>query len=155
MSVLTSIEALSKTLVVSSTVAFGAFFLFRLFRYIVVDEGHRLKNMNCRLIRELKSYDSGNRLLLTGTPLQNNLSEVGGLFGVQPESLHQFLCMRLVITCLLCPCAVSAVESVKLLASRHLLRPRLVPKVVRLQRQDGVQARVRCPCFGRGAIRVS
>ena len=45
-------------------------------KYIVVDEGHRLKNMNCRLIKELKAYDSGNRLLLTGTPLQNNLSEV-------------------------------------------------------------------------------
>lgn len=39
-------------------------------KYIVVDEGHRLKNMNCRLIRELKTYSSANRLLLTGTPLQ-------------------------------------------------------------------------------------
>eukprot|EP00750_Incisomonas_marina_P027137 INCI6141.1.p1 GENE.INCI6141.1~~INCI6141.1.p1 ORF type:complete len:734 (-),score=138.07 INCI6141.1:191-2323(-) len=48
-------------------------------KYIVVDEGHRLKNMNCRLIRELKAYDSGNRLLLTGTPLQNNLSELWSL----------------------------------------------------------------------------
>jgi len=35
-----------------------------------VDEGHRIKNLNCRLIRELKSYHSANRLLLTGTPLQ-------------------------------------------------------------------------------------
>merc|ERR1719195_2170889 len=48
-------------------------------RYIVVDEGHRLKNMNCRLIRELKQYNSANRLLLTGTPLQNNLSELWSL----------------------------------------------------------------------------
>jgi len=48
-------------------------------RYIVVDEGHRLKNMNCRLIRELKQYHSANRLLLTGTPLQNNLSELWSL----------------------------------------------------------------------------
>merc|ERR1719219_1731830 len=39
-----------------------------MWRYIVVDEGHRLKNMNCRLIRELKQYHSANRLLLTGTP---------------------------------------------------------------------------------------
>lgn len=39
-------------------------------KYIVVDEGHRLKNLNCRLIRELKKYQSANRLLLTGTPLQ-------------------------------------------------------------------------------------
>ena len=45
-------------------------------KYIVVDEGHRIKNMNCRLIRELKTYNTANRLLLTGTPLQNNLSEL-------------------------------------------------------------------------------
>merc|ERR1719312_458851 len=50
-----------------------------MWRYIVVDEGHRLKNMNCRLIRELKQYSSANRLLLTGTPLQNNLSELWSL----------------------------------------------------------------------------
>lgn len=48
-------------------------------KYIVVDEGHRIKNMNCRLIKELKSYNSANRLLLTGTPLQNNLSELWSL----------------------------------------------------------------------------
>lgn len=35
-------------------------------RYIVVDEGHRLKNMHCRLIRELKQYSAANKLLLTG-----------------------------------------------------------------------------------------
>ena len=35
--------------------------------YIVVDEGHRLKNTNCKLIRELRLYTSANRLLLTGT----------------------------------------------------------------------------------------
>ncbi|KAF9957033.1 hypothetical protein BGZ72_002225 [Mortierella alpina] len=48
-------------------------------KYIIVDEGHRLKNMDCKLIRELKSYHSANRLLLTGTPLQNNLSELWSL----------------------------------------------------------------------------
>lgn len=48
-------------------------------KYIIVDEGHRLKNLNCRLIKELKMYNSANRLLLTGTPLQNNLSELWSL----------------------------------------------------------------------------
>ncbi|KAJ5351467.1 Helicase C-terminal [Penicillium brevicompactum] len=48
-------------------------------RYIVVDEGHRLKNMNCRLIKELLTYNSANRLLITGTPLQNNISELWSL----------------------------------------------------------------------------
>jgi len=50
-----------------------------MWRYIVVDEGHRLKNNNCRLIKELKMYHSANRLLLTGTPLQNNLKELWSL----------------------------------------------------------------------------
>ncbi|KAJ3093898.1 hypothetical protein HK100_006360 [Physocladia obscura] len=35
--------------------------------------------MNCRLIRELKSYPSANRLILSGTPLQNNLTELWSL----------------------------------------------------------------------------
>lgn len=55
-------------------------------RYIVVDEGHRLKNSNCRLIKELKMYTSANRLLLTGTPLQNNLDELWSLLNfLMPE----------------------------------------------------------------------
>lgn len=48
-------------------------------KYIIVDEGHRIKNLNCKLIRELKTYKAANRLLLTGTPLQNNLSELWSL----------------------------------------------------------------------------
>ena len=35
-------------------------------KYIVVDEGHRLKNMNCRLLRELRTIPTANKLLLTG-----------------------------------------------------------------------------------------
>ena len=37
--------------------------------FIVVDEGHRLKNMECKLIRELKSLTADARMVLTGTPL--------------------------------------------------------------------------------------
>ncbi|KAJ6091304.1 hypothetical protein N7467_003273 [Penicillium canescens] len=48
-------------------------------RYIVVDEGHRLKNMDCKLMQELMTYNSANRLLITGTPLQNNISELWSL----------------------------------------------------------------------------
>ncbi|GBF95152.1 ATP-dependent DNA helicase [Raphidocelis subcapitata] len=49
------------------------------YKYIVVDEGHRLKNNNCRLLRELRTLSVQNKLLLTGTPLQNNLSELWSL----------------------------------------------------------------------------
>ncbi|KAF8590398.1 hypothetical protein K439DRAFT_1330028, partial [Ramaria rubella] len=47
--------------------------------FIVVDEGHRLKNMDCKLMQEIKKYDSANRLILTGTPLHNNLAELWSL----------------------------------------------------------------------------
>ena len=114
--------------------------MYRKWRFLVVDEGHRIKNLNCKLIRSgaypnylgptptilqlenfvcqdtkiqgsvvkkslamciysllltahtrthththththraLKSYDAANRLLLTGTPLQNNLAELWSL----------------------------------------------------------------------------
>ena len=49
------------------------------YKYMVVDEGHRLKNFNCKLIRELRLYSTDNKVLLTGTPLQNNLSELWSL----------------------------------------------------------------------------
>eukprot|EP01128_Nolandella_sp_AFSM9_P007288 TRINITY_DN3948_c0_g1_i1.p1 TRINITY_DN3948_c0_g1~~TRINITY_DN3948_c0_g1_i1.p1 ORF type:complete len:811 (-),score=128.48 TRINITY_DN3948_c0_g1_i1:318-2750(-) len=48
-------------------------------RYLVVDEAHRLKNFECLLIRELRQLHTDNRLLLTGTPLQNNLTELWSL----------------------------------------------------------------------------
>lgn len=47
--------------------------------YLTVDEGHRLKNFECLLIQKLKRVDAANRLLLTGTPLQNNLNELWSL----------------------------------------------------------------------------
>jgi SNF2 family DNA or RNA helicase len=49
-------------------------------KYIIIDEGHRLKNANCKLAQTLGTrYRSKNRLLLTGTPLQNNLTELWAL----------------------------------------------------------------------------
>lgn len=38
-----------------------------------------MKNFNCKLVKELKQYPSESRLILTGTPLQNNLAELWSL----------------------------------------------------------------------------
>lgn len=43
---------------------------------IIVDEGHRLKNMDCKLMQEIKRYRSESRLILTGTPLHVRLDFV-------------------------------------------------------------------------------
>ncbi|KAG2624562.1 hypothetical protein PVAP13_3KG142700 [Panicum virgatum] len=48
--------------------------------YLIVDEGHRLKNHECALARTLVSgYQIRRRLLLTGTPIQNSLQELWSL----------------------------------------------------------------------------
>ncbi|SOV10435.1 DEAD/DEAH box helicase, putative [Plasmodium gaboni] len=47
--------------------------------YIVVDEGHRMKNNKSRFHIFLSEFKSKYRILLTGTPLQNNLSELWSL----------------------------------------------------------------------------
>lgn len=43
---------------------------------LVVDEAHRLKSNQSKFFRLLASYNIAYKLLLTGTPLQNNLEEL-------------------------------------------------------------------------------
>lgn len=60
-------------------------------KFLIVDEGHRLKNINCKLIQELKRINTSNRLLLTGTPLQNNLIELWSLLNfIMPDVFADF-----------------------------------------------------------------
>ncbi|KAJ2807637.1 putative ATPase [Coemansia guatemalensis] len=64
-------------------------------KFVVVDEGHRLKNMNCKLMRDLKALQSANRLLLTGTPLQNSLSELWSLLNfLLPDIFDDLDCFQ-------------------------------------------------------------
>lgn len=56
------------------------------FTYVIVDEGHRLKNHRCTLLSSLKRLKAANRLLLTGTPIQNTLDELWSLLNfVNPQ----------------------------------------------------------------------
>ena len=48
-------------------------------QYIIIDEAHRIKNEKSSLSGQLRSFKSRNRLLITGTPLQNNLHELWSL----------------------------------------------------------------------------
>lgn len=71
----TSVIVTSYDIVLADRRFLGSF----VWKYLVVDEGHRLKNLDCRLLRELKAFKSANRLIITGTPLHNNLSELWAL----------------------------------------------------------------------------
>lgn len=48
-------------------------------QYIVIDEAHRIKNEESLLSQIIRLFHSKNRLLITGTPLQNNLHELWAL----------------------------------------------------------------------------
>uniref|UniRef100_A0A672NJJ9 SWI/SNF-related matrix-associated actin-dependent regulator of chromatin subfamily A member 5-like n=1 Tax=Sinocyclocheilus grahami TaxID=75366 RepID=A0A672NJJ9_SINGR len=48
-------------------------------RYLVIDEAHRIKNEKSKLSEIVREFKTTNRLLLTGTPLQNNLHELWSL----------------------------------------------------------------------------
>uniref|UniRef100_A0A8C1WBD3 Chromodomain helicase DNA binding protein 4 n=1 Tax=Cyprinus carpio TaxID=7962 RepID=A0A8C1WBD3_CYPCA len=56
---------------------------------LVVDEAHRLKNNQSKFFRVLNNYPLQHKLLLTGTPLQNNLEELFHLLNfLTPERFH-------------------------------------------------------------------
>ncbi|VAH56721.1 unnamed protein product [Triticum turgidum subsp. durum] len=48
-------------------------------RYIIIDEAHRIKNENSLLSKTMRLFSTNYRLLITGTPLQNNLHELWSL----------------------------------------------------------------------------
>ncbi|XP_068755461.1 SWI/SNF-related matrix-associated actin-dependent regulator of chromatin subfamily A containing DEAD/H box 1-like [Montipora capricornis] len=55
--------------------------------YMVLDEGHMLKNMQSQRYQGLMKLTSRRRLLLTGTPLQNNLLELMSLLSFVMPSM--------------------------------------------------------------------
>ena len=53
---------------------------------VIIDEGHRLKNEKSQLSEKLRTIPTVCRVVLTGTPLQNNLRELWALLHyLQPE----------------------------------------------------------------------
>ena len=66
-------------------------------KYMIVDEGQRIKNRDCRLVRELKKLPSENRLLLTGTLIQNTLEELWSLLNFVNPMISTTSDLRVVV----------------------------------------------------------
>ncbi|XP_025801190.1 protein CHROMATIN REMODELING 4-like isoform X2 [Panicum hallii] len=87
---------------------------------LIVDEGHRLKNSSSKLFSLLNSFSFQHRVLLTGTPLQNNIGEMYNLLNfLQPTSFPSLSSFEEKFNDLT---TAEKVEELKKLVAPHMLR---------------------------------
>ncbi|XP_022146554.1 protein CHROMATIN REMODELING 4 isoform X3 [Momordica charantia] len=87
---------------------------------LVVDEGHRLKNSGSKLFSLLNTFSFQHRVLLTGTPLQNNIGEMYNLLNfLQPASFPSLSSFEEKFNDLT---TAEKVEELKKLVAPHMLR---------------------------------
>ncbi|RHY24975.1 hypothetical protein DYB32_008585 [Aphanomyces invadans] len=69
----------------------GADMLWGRVRYLIIDEAHRIKNESSQFSMIVRTMATEHRLLLTGTPLQNNLHELWALLNfLLPDVFSSF-----------------------------------------------------------------
>ncbi|KAF0908181.1 hypothetical protein E2562_023810, partial [Oryza meyeriana var. granulata] len=87
---------------------------------LIVDEGHRLKNSSSKLFSLLNTLSFQHRVLLTGTPLQNNIGEMYNLLNfLQPASFPSLASFEEKFNDLT---TAEKVEELKKLVAPHMLR---------------------------------
>ncbi|XP_026391813.1 protein CHROMATIN REMODELING 4-like [Papaver somniferum] len=87
---------------------------------LIVDEGHRLKNSGSKLFSSLNTFSFQHRVLLTGTPLQNNIGEMYNLLNfLQPSSFPSLSTFEEKFNDLT---TAEKVEELKKLVAPHMLR---------------------------------
>lgn len=123
-------------------------------KYMIIDEGHRMKNHHCKLTQILNThYQAPYRLLLTGTPLQNKLPELWALLNFLLPSI--FKCCNTFEQWFNAPFATTGEkvelneeETVLIIRRLHkVLRPfllRRLKKEVESQLPDKVEYVVKC-----------
>jgi SWI/SNF-related matrix-associated actin-dependent regulator of chromatin subfamily A member 5 len=79
--------------------------------YLIIDEAHRLKNEASQFSQTVRMLNTRHRLLLTGTPLQNNLHELWALLNFllpdvfassEQVSRYWFVCLFVCLFIYLC-----------------------------------------------------
>ena len=79
---ITSYELLKRDIKIYQEVAFGC---------QVIDEAQYIKNHNTQAAKSVKSIHAGFRVALTGTPVENRLSELWSIFDfLMPGFLHSY-----------------------------------------------------------------
>lgn len=91
-------------------------------RYIIIDEAHRIKNVNSRLSQVVRMIKTDYRLLITGTPLQVTLT---WRHGCLPRARP-------------CPCPVPPMEAV-------LSCWQLAPRIPRAEQPEGALVPAQLP----------
>lgn len=90
-------------------------------RYIIIDEAHRIKNENSILAKTMRLFSTNYRLLITGTPLQVNFKLfflfIHAIFASSLHALHPL--QRIDFVCWL----VSAEQSARTLGPSQFLAP--------------------------------
>jgi len=56
--------------------------------YVLLDEGHKIRNPDAAITVTIKNFPTSHRIILTGSPIQNNLTELWSIFDfVYPTKL--------------------------------------------------------------------
>ena len=65
-------------------------FLKQEFFYLILDEAHKIKNSKSVITQSVKQLKASRKLVLSGTPLQNRVSELWSLFDfLMPDFLEE------------------------------------------------------------------
>lgn len=120
----------------------------RWWRYLVIDEGHVIKNEHSQISMAVRSFHCGGALLLTGTPLQNNMHELWALLNflfpdIFPDATAFDSAFKLNSGS-----HADTVDSAKLTRAHDLLQPLMLRRVktdVEKGLPDKLETTIECP----------
>ncbi|CAH3997627.1 unnamed protein product [Pieris brassicae] len=61
-------------------VKYAKYLQSRKWQYIILDEGHKIRNPETQVSKFVRKFDTPHKLLITGSPMQNSLQELWSLF---------------------------------------------------------------------------